>query len=60
MESLKVMEKYDGANFHLWKFKMCKMLLNMGFGKFVDGSATLPYWKQVENKQEMEHSRFMK
>jgi hypothetical protein len=24
MESLKVMEKFDGGNFHLWKFKMRK------------------------------------
>jgi len=36
MESLKVMEKFDGGNFHLWKFKMRMML-----SKFVDGSATL-------------------
>jgi hypothetical protein len=42
MESLKVMEKFDCANFRLWKFKMRRCLLNMGFGKFVDGSATLP------------------
>ncbi len=26
MESLKVMEKFDGGNFHLWKFKMRMML----------------------------------
>ncbi len=26
MESLKVMEKFDGGNFHLWRFKMCMML----------------------------------
>jgi hypothetical protein len=26
MEVLKVMEKFDGGNFHLWKFKMCMML----------------------------------
>jgi hypothetical protein len=42
MESLKVMEKFDGGNFHLWKFKMHMMLSKHGFWKFVDGSATLP------------------
>jgi hypothetical protein len=42
MESLKVMEKFDGANFHLWKFKMRMMLSKHGLWKFVDGSATLP------------------
>jgi hypothetical protein len=35
MESLKVMEKFDGANFHLWKFKMRMMLSNMGFGNLL-------------------------
>jgi hypothetical protein len=42
MESLKVMEKFDGGNFHLWKFKMCMMISKHGLWKFVDGSATLP------------------
>jgi hypothetical protein len=42
MESLKVMEKFDDGNFHLWKFKMRMMLSKHGFWKFVDGSATLP------------------
>ncbi len=42
MESLKVMEKFDGGNFHLWKFKMRMMLSKHGLRKFVDGSATLP------------------
>jgi len=42
MESLKVMEKFDGGNFHLWKFKMCVMLFKHGLWKFVDGKATLP------------------
>jgi hypothetical protein len=41
MESLKVMEKFDGGNFHLWKFKMRMMLFKHGLWKFVDGSATL-------------------
>jgi hypothetical protein len=41
MESLNVMEKFDGGNFHLWKFKMCMMLSEHGVSKFVDGSATL-------------------
>jgi hypothetical protein len=36
------MEKFDGANFHLWKFKMRMMLYKHGLWKFVDGSATLP------------------
>jgi hypothetical protein len=42
MESLKVMEKFDGGNFHLWKFKMCMMLSKHGLWKFVDGRATIP------------------
>jgi hypothetical protein len=42
MESLKVMEKFDGGNFQLWKFKMRMMLSKHGLWKFVDGSATLP------------------
>jgi len=43
MESFKVMEKFDGGNFHLWKFKMHMMLSKHGFWKFVDGSATIPH-----------------
>jgi hypothetical protein len=42
MESLKVMEKFHGGNFHLWKFKMCMMFSKHGLWKFVDGSATIP------------------
>jgi len=42
IESLKVIEKFDGANFHLWKFKMRMMLSKHGLWKFFDGSATLP------------------
>jgi hypothetical protein len=30
MESLKVMEKFDGGNFQLWKFKMRMMLSKHG------------------------------
>ncbi len=30
MESLKVMEKFDGGNFHLWKFKMRMMFSKHG------------------------------
>jgi hypothetical protein len=41
MESLKFMEKFDGGNFHLWKFKMRMMLSKHGLWKFVDGSATV-------------------
>jgi hypothetical protein len=41
MESLKVMEKFDGGIFHLWKFKMHMMLFKHGLWKFVDGSASL-------------------
>jgi hypothetical protein len=33
MESLKVMEKLDGGNFHLWKFKMRMMLSKHGLWK---------------------------
>ncbi len=42
MESLKIVEKFDGGNFHLWKFKMCMILSKHGLWKFFDGSATLP------------------
>ncbi len=45
MESLKVMEKFDGGNFHLWKLKMRMMLSKHGLWKFVDGSATIPHDK---------------
>ncbi len=45
MESLKAMEKFDGGNFHLWKFKMCMMLSKHGFWKFVDGSVTIPKYE---------------
>ncbi len=40
MESFKVMEKFDGDNFHFWKFKMHMMFSKHGLWKFVDGSAT--------------------
>jgi hypothetical protein len=56
MESLKVMEKFDGSNFHLWKFKMCMMFSKHGLWKFVDGSATLPNEEVTEanyNEKEM-------
>ncbi len=33
MESLKVMERFYGGNFHLWKFKMHMMLSKHGFWK---------------------------
>ncbi len=36
------MEKFDGGNFHLWKFKMHMMLSKHGLWKFVDRSATIP------------------
>jgi hypothetical protein len=35
------MEKFDGGNFQLWKFKMRMMLSKHGLWKFVNGSATL-------------------
>ncbi len=41
MESLKVMEKFDGGNFRLWKFKMHMMFSKHGLWKFVDGSTTI-------------------
>ncbi len=41
MESLKVMEKFDDNNFHLWKFKMCMMFSKHGLWKFLDESATI-------------------
>jgi hypothetical protein len=43
MEFLKVMKKFDGGNFHLWKFKMHIMLSKHGLWKFVDESATIPH-----------------
>jgi hypothetical protein len=42
MESLEVMKKFDGGNFHLRKFKKRMMLSKHGLWKFVDGSAILP------------------
>ncbi len=42
MESLKVMEIFDGGNFHLWKLKMRMMFFKHGLWKFIDGSATIP------------------
>ncbi len=36
MKSLKVMEKFDGGNFHLWKFKMRMMFSKHGLWKFID------------------------
>jgi len=42
IESLKIMEKFDGGNFHLWKFKMPIIISKHGLCKFVDGNATLP------------------
>jgi hypothetical protein len=54
MESLKLMEKFDGGNFHLWKFKMHMMLFKHGLWKFVDGSATLPSVAMADyNEKEM-------
>ncbi len=56
MQSLRVMEKFDGGNFHLWKFKMRMMLFKHGLWKFVDGSATLPSEEVARanyNKKEM-------
>ncbi len=41
MQSLKVMEKFDGGNFHLWKFKMRMMFSKHGLWKFIDESATI-------------------
>jgi chloramphenicol O-acetyltransferase len=35
------MEKFNGGNFHLWKFKMRMMLSKHGLWKFVDGSVTI-------------------
>jgi len=42
MESLKVMEKFDGGNFHLWELKMRMMFSKHGLWKFIDGSVTIP------------------
>jgi hypothetical protein len=45
MESLKVMEKFDGGNFHLWKFKMRMMLSKHELWKFVDEMQQFPMMK---------------
>jgi hypothetical protein len=42
MESLKIMERFDGGNFHLWKFMMRMMFSKHGLWKVVDWSATIP------------------
>ncbi len=42
IESLKIMEKFDGGNFHLWKLNMCMMFSKHGLWKFVDGNVTIP------------------
>jgi hypothetical protein len=42
------MEKFDGDNFHLWKFKMCMMLSKHEFWKFVDEITIIP-----DNENEM-------
>ncbi len=41
MEFLKVMKKFDGGNFHLWKFKMCMMFSKHGLWKFIKGNVTI-------------------
>ncbi len=41
MESLKVMKKFDGGNFHLWKFKMRMMFSKHGLWKFINGNVTI-------------------
>jgi hypothetical protein len=41
MKFLKIMEKFDGGNFHLWKFKMHMMFSKHGLWKFVDGNAII-------------------
>ncbi len=59
MESLKVMEKFDDCNFHLWKFKMRMMFYKHGLWKFVDGNATLPNEKVTRaNYKEKEMKAF--
>jgi len=45
MKPLKVMEKFDGGNFHLWKFKMRMMLSKHELWRFVDGSVTIPHYE---------------
>ncbi len=41
MKSLKVMKKFDGGNFHFWKFNMHMMLSEHGLWRFVDGSTII-------------------
>jgi hypothetical protein len=41
MESLKVMKKINGGNFHFWKFNVHMMFSNHGLWKFVNGSAII-------------------
>jgi hypothetical protein len=52
MESLKVIEKFDGGNFHLWKFKMRMMFSKHGLWKFVDGNAILDDENQITDYNE--------
>jgi hypothetical protein len=59
MESLKIMEKFDGGNFHLWKFKMRMMLSKHGLWKFVDGNAIIPHDEdQITKYNEKETKAF--
>ncbi len=57
MESLKVMEKFDRRNFHLWKFKIRMMLFKHGLWKFVDGSATLPREEVARADYKKKHTK---
>ncbi len=61
MESLKIMEKFYGGNFHLSKFKTRMMFFKHGLWKFVDGSATLPIEvaKADYNEKEMKASALL-
>jgi hypothetical protein len=35
------MKKFDGGNFHFWKFNMHMMLSEHGLWRFVDGSTII-------------------
>jgi len=41
-ESARVIDKFNGENFNLWKFKMEMVLASMDLWKIVDGSEEVP------------------
>jgi len=53
----RLVDKFDGTNFHLWKIRMQMYLLDKDLWKIVDGSKTRPtttdnqpYWGKRDGK----------